>query len=64
MTIPTDTPFAGPAGNAPPVVSLGDEADVDRWAGTFAVSPDAVRRAVAGVGSDFRAVQRELGGRR
>lgn len=40
------------------------EADVRRLAETFAVTPDAVRQAVARVGTGFRDVQRELGGRR
>ena len=40
------------------------EADIQRLAETFAVTPEAVRMAVARVGTDFRDVQRELGGRR
>jgi len=40
------------------------EPDVQRLAETFAVTPEAVRLAVARVGTDFRQVQRELGGRR
>jgi len=40
------------------------EPDVQRLAETFAVTPQAVRQAVARVGTDFRQVQRELGGRR
>lgn len=40
------------------------EPDVRRLAETFAVTPEAVRLAVARVGTDFRQVQRELGGRR
>jgi len=44
-------------------VPAGD-ADVQRLAQTFAVTPEAARLAVARVGTDFRALQRELGGRR
>jgi hypothetical protein len=40
------------------------EVEVRRLAETFAVTPDAVRQAVARVGTGFRDVQRELGGRR
>jgi hypothetical protein len=40
------------------------EPDVQRLAEIFAVTPEAVRLAVARVGTDFRRVQRELGGRR
>lgn len=40
------------------------QADIERLAETFAVTPEAVRLAVARVGTDFRDVQRELGGRR
>ena len=40
------------------------EVDIRRLAETFAVTPEAVRLAVARVGTDFRDVQRELGGRR
>jgi len=41
-----------------------EEADLQRLARTFAVTPEAARLAVARVGTDFRALQRELGGRR
>ncbi len=41
-----------------------EDADVQRLARTFAVTPTAARLAVARVGTDFRALQRELGGRR
>lgn len=49
---------SGPVGN--PV----DDTDIHRLAETFAVTPEAVRMAVARVGPGFREVQRELGGRR
>lgn len=41
-----------------------EDAEVQRLARTFAVTPQAARLAVARVGTDFRALQRELGGRR
>lgn len=41
-----------------------EDAEVQRLARTFAVTPEAARLAVARVGTDFRALQRELGGRR
>ncbi|HYD28067.1 DUF3606 domain-containing protein [Brevundimonas sp.] len=50
-------------GSGLPPDALG-EADVLRLAETFAVTPEAVRLAVARVGTSFRDVQRELGGRR
>lgn len=56
--------------NGPPASGSGfgaetlAEPDVQRLAETFAVTPEAVRLAVARVGTDFRQVQRELGGRR
>lgn len=40
------------------------QADIRRLAQTFAVTQEAARLAVARVGTDFRALQRELGGRR
>lgn len=40
------------------------EPDVQRLAQAFAATPEAVRLAVARVGTDFRQLQRELGGRR
>ena len=40
------------------------EPDVQHLAQAFAATPEAVRLAVARVGTDFRQVQRELGGRR
>lgn len=51
---------------SPALGSGGDvaEPDVQRLAETFAVTPDAVRLAVARVGTGFRDLQRELGGRR
>lgn len=50
----------GLAAAAPPA---GD-ADMQRLAETFAATPEAVRLAVERVGTDFRDLQRELGGRR
>ncbi len=38
--------------------------DMQKLAETFAATPEAVRMAVERVGTDFRALQRELGGRR
>ena len=49
------------SGPAPGAV---DDTDILRLAETFAVTPEAVRMAVARVGQGFREVQRELGGRR
>lgn len=56
-----------PAGRDPsPGLEPGavTEAEVQRLAETFAVTPDAARLAVTRVGSNFRDLQRELGGRR
>lgn len=53
-----------PALESGPGADAVAELDVQRLAETFAVTPDAVRLAVARVGTDFRKVQRELGGRR
>lgn len=47
-----------------PVTGAVDDIDIHRLAETFAVTPEAVRMAVARVGTSFREVQRELGGRR
>ncbi|GAA0870497.1 hypothetical protein GCM10009116_23330 [Brevundimonas basaltis] len=49
-----------------PDLSAAPVADdqVQQLARTFAVTPEAARLAVARVGTDFRALQRELGGRR
>ena len=52
-----------PGMTSPTPESLAEE-DLQRLAETFAVSPTAVRMAVARVGTDFRDVQRQLGGRR
>jgi hypothetical protein len=41
-----------------------DEPDLAMVAMTFAVTPEAARLAMARVGTDFRDLQRELGGRR
>ena len=65
MDVTADIP--GPPGrDGPPGLGPGAlaEPDVQRLAQTFAVTPEAVRLAVARVGTDFRDVQRELGGRR
>lgn len=51
-----------PTGDTP--VRLSDADAVRRWAKQFGVSEQALARAVERVGEDFRAVQRELGGRR
>lgn len=61
-----------PEATAPPAAwppALGaatefEDAEVQRLAETFAATPEAVRLAVKRVGPDFRALQRELGGRR
>lgn len=64
------TTFTPPETNGLPASGTGfgadtlAEPDVQRLAETFAVTPEAVRLAVARVGTDFRQVQRELGGRR
>ena len=62
----SETQGTGPAGPVPDFTAPppADDADVQRLAATFAVTPEAVRLAVARVGTDFRNVQRELGGRR
>ncbi|MBX9459929.1 MAG: DUF3606 domain-containing protein [Brevundimonas sp.] len=64
-TLP-ETPAAGPKGvNAALAATRPtDDLEVQRLARTFAVTPEAARLAVARVGTDFRALQRELGGRR
>ena len=46
------------------VIEPVDEIDLRRLAETFAVTPEAARLAVARVGTGFRDLQRELGGRR
>jgi hypothetical protein len=64
-TLPETT--VQPAGWTPGAAAapgLADDADVQRLARTFAVTPKAARLALARVGTDFRALQRELGGRR
>jgi hypothetical protein len=53
-----------PGDEAPGRQTAIDEAEVQRLAQTFAVSLTAARLAVARVGTDFHALQRELGGRR
>lgn len=66
MEIQPDAPAAEPTGaGAALAASLpADDLEVQRLARTFAVTPEAARLAVARVGTDFRALQRELGGRR
>jgi len=61
----TQTP-ASRGGNSILALTAGaaDERDVMRLAEIFAVTPEAARLAVARVGTDFRDLQRELGGRR
>ena len=63
MNTTSDT-FVGDGRDATLAVEGVAEPDVQRLAETFAVTPEAVRLAVARVGTDFRQVQRELGGRR
>ena len=59
---PTDGLDAPPAlASAPEMIT---EPDLHHLAQTFAATPEAVRMAVARVGTGFRDVQRELGGRR
>lgn len=64
-TLP-DAPAVEPTGlNSAMAASLqADDLEVQRLARTFAVTPQAARLAMARVGTDFRALQRELGGRR
>lgn len=66
MDTRSDTPPPQPAGWSPGAgAALAmDDGDLQRLAETFAVTPQAARLAVARVGTDFRALQRELGGRR
>jgi hypothetical protein len=45
-------------------ISLSEDYEVRDWAKKFGVSESALRTAVARVGDDADAVQRELGGRR
>lgn len=45
-------------------ISLEQDYEVRDWASKFGVTEDALRAAVARVGNDAEAVQRELGGRR
>ena len=65
----SETPGA-PETDWPPALETGAasdglaELDIQRLAETFAVTPEAVRLAVARVGPGFREVQRELGGGR
>lgn len=61
--VPPEIDWSPALGSGSPADAVG-EADVHRLAQTFAVTPEAVRLAVARVGTDFRDVQRELGGRR
>jgi len=65
MDVTADIPTPG-AREGPPGLEPGapGEPDVQRLAQTFAVTPEAVRLAVARVGTEFRQLQRELGGRR
>ncbi len=45
----------------PSHIDLTDENDMRRWARHFAVSVDTIRLAVRAVGSDVRAVAKQLG---
>lgn len=63
-TLPEAEGAGTPAWSAGLAVVPVDEGDVQRLAQTFAVTPEAARLALARVGTDFRALQRELGGRR
>ena len=60
----SNTPAPEPAGWTPGAALPVEDADVHQLAKTFAVTPEAVRLAVARVGANFRDLQRELGGRR
>ena len=60
----SNTPAPEPTGWTPGAVLPVEDADVHRLAKTFAVTPEAARLAVARVGTNFRDLQRELGGRR
>lgn len=66
MNALSDVPAADPSGWTPPgaAPTVIGEAEMRRLAETFAVTPEAARLAVARVGTDFRALQREFGGRR
>ncbi|HYC67079.1 DUF3606 domain-containing protein [Brevundimonas sp.] len=60
---PQDMDWSPALGSTPDAVAMR-ESDIQQLAQTFAVTPEAVRLAVARVGPGFREVQRELGGRR
>ncbi len=61
----SETPTPEPTGGSTVLATTaGEELDVMRLAETFAVTPEAARLAVARVGTGFRDLQRELGGRR
>ena len=54
------TALGGALAGSPPA----EDPDIQTVALTFAVTPEAARLAVERVGTDFRDLQRELGGRR
>lgn len=60
----SNTPPPETTGWTPGAALPVEDADLRRLAETFAVTPEAVRLAVARVGVNFRDLQRELGGRR
>lgn len=67
MTALSDTPGPEAPAWSPglhPVAASIHEEEVQRLAQVFAVTPAAARLAVQRVGTDFRDLQRELGGRR
>ena len=67
MQAMSDIEAPEPAGaSAVPAAAMEpvDEIDLRRLAETIAVTPEAARLAVARVGTGFRDLQRELGGRR
>lgn len=66
MPAMSETQIPEPTGGNPILATTGsgEEPDVMRLAETFAVTPEAARLAVARVGTGFRDLQRELGGRR
>ncbi|MDY6923235.1 MAG: hypothetical protein SWI22_04650 [Pseudomonadota bacterium] len=64
MDTVSNTPAPGPAGWVAAAGLPVDDAEVLRVARMFAVTPGAARLAVTRVGTGFRELQRELGGRR
>ncbi|MFN3931947.1 MAG: hypothetical protein ACK4JY_09390 [Brevundimonas sp.] len=64
METVSNTPAPDSTAWAPGAGLPVDDAELQRLAKTFAVTPEAARLAVARVGTGFRELQRELGGRR